>query len=75
MSITRRTVLGLGACLALSTAVQAADTVNWDMPNEYGATSIPAEADRLFAERVKDEERRHDRHHQPLRRLAGLQVP
>ena len=54
MQITRRTVLSLGACLAFSTWVQAADTVNWDMPNEYGASSIPAEADRLFAERVKE---------------------
>ena len=53
MGITRRTVLSLGACLAFSTVAQAADTVSWDMPNEYGATSIPAEADRLFAERVK----------------------
>ena len=31
-----------------------ADTIQWDMPNEYGATSLPAEADRLFAERVKE---------------------
>ena len=55
MEITRRTVLGLGAaCLAFSAVAPAADTVNWDMPNEYGATSIPAEADRLFAARVKE---------------------
>ncbi|MGI9331561.1 MAG: TRAP transporter substrate-binding protein [Gammaproteobacteria bacterium] len=39
---------------AMSTTAQAADTVKWDMPNEYGATSIPAEADRLFADRVKE---------------------
>ncbi len=52
MGITRRTVLSLGACLVFATGAQA-DTINWDMPNEYGATSIPAEADRLFAERVK----------------------
>ena len=54
MEITRRTVLSLGACLVFPAVVQAADTINWDMPNEYGATSIPAEADRLFAERVKE---------------------
>ena len=53
MQITRRTVLGLGACLALSGWAQA-DTVNWDMPNEYGASSIPAEADRMFAARVNE---------------------
>ena len=52
MGITRRTLLSAGAFLVLATSAQA-DTVNWDMPNEYGATSIPAEADRLFAERVK----------------------
>ena len=51
MGIIRRTVLNLGACLVLATGAQA-DTINWDMPNEYGATSIPAAADRLFAERV-----------------------
>ena len=54
MEITRRTVLSLGACLVFSTVVQAADTISWDMPNEYGATSIPADADRLFAERLKE---------------------
>ena len=52
MQITRRTVLGLGACLALSATVQAADTVKWDMPNEYGANAIAAVADRLLAERL-----------------------
>ena len=55
MEITRRITLGLSAaCLAFSAVAPAADTVNWDMPNEYGAASIPAEADRLFAERVKE---------------------
>lgn len=53
MGITRRVLLSAGACLVLATGAQA-DTVRWDMPNEYGATSLPAEADRLFAERVKE---------------------
>jgi len=55
MGITRRTLLNLsaGAFLVLA-AVAQADTIRWDMPNEYGATSLPAEADRLFTERVKE---------------------
>ena len=53
MGITRRVLLSAGACLVLATGARA-DTVQWDMPNEYGATSLPAEADRLFAERVNE---------------------
>ena len=54
MRFTRRTLLTVGASLVLATGAAHADTINWDMPNEYGATSLPAEADRLFAERVKE---------------------
>ena len=53
MGITRRTLLTAGTVLVLATGAHA-DTIQWDMPNEYGATSLPAEADRLFAERVNE---------------------
>ena len=53
MGITRRTLLTAGTCLVLSTGAHA-DTIQWDMPNEYGATSLPAKADGLFAERVME---------------------
>ena len=53
MGKTRRTLLSAGVCFVLAAGAQA-DTIQWDMPNEYGAASIPAEADRLFAERVKE---------------------
>ena len=41
-----------GAFAAGSPAMAPAQEVAWDMPNEYGETSISGEADKVFAERL-----------------------
>ena len=44
----------LGAAAAAVIAASAADAqeIAWDMPNEYGETSVSGEADKIFAERL-----------------------
>ena len=47
-----QTALLAGAFAAGSPVMALAQEVAWDMPNEYGETSISGEADRIFAERL-----------------------
>ncbi|MGI9501079.1 MAG: TRAP transporter substrate-binding protein [Geminicoccaceae bacterium] len=42
----------LAAVAAIGLSPLAAEEVAWDMPNEYGETSVSGEADKIFAERL-----------------------
>jgi TRAP-type C4-dicarboxylate transport system substrate-binding protein len=44
----------LGGLFAGTCLVSAANAENWDMPNEYNATSIHAEGDKYFAELLEE---------------------
>jgi TRAP-type C4-dicarboxylate transport system substrate-binding protein len=44
----------LAGALALGLAAPAAAQTTWDMPNEYSATSIHAEGDKVFAARLEE---------------------
>ncbi len=57
MKLTRRTLHAALASCALvlgSPCAVLADTFAWDMPNEYGESSVSGEADKLFAERLRE---------------------
>ncbi len=50
----RQTIAATVAALALCSTAVMADTVKWDMANEYNATSNHGEGDQFFAEKLKE---------------------
>lgn len=45
-------LLGAAAAAVIAAAAASAQEIAWDMPNEYGETSVSGEADKIFAERL-----------------------
>lgn len=46
-------LLAFGIAAAVAAAPAAAQDYGWDMPNEYGESSVTGEADKIFAERLE----------------------
>ena len=45
-------LLGAAAAAVIAASAAGAQEIAWDMPNEYGETSVSGEADKIFAERL-----------------------
>lgn len=45
-------LIGAAAAALIAAAAAGAQEIAWDMPNEYGETSVSGEADKIFAERL-----------------------
>ena len=46
-------LLGAAAAAVIAASAAGAQEIAWDMPNEYGETSVSGEADKIFAERLE----------------------
>ena len=46
-------LLGAAAAAVFAASAAGAQEIAWDMPNEYGETSVSGEADKIFAERLQ----------------------
>lgn len=46
-------LLGAAAAAVIAASAAGAQEIAWDMPNEYGETSVSGEADKIFAERLQ----------------------
>lgn len=51
-SLLRRSAIVAAAAAMFMANPVTAQEVSWDMPNEYGETSVSGEADKIFAERL-----------------------
>ena len=47
-------LFAFGIAAAVAAAPAAAQDYGWDMPNEYGESSVTGEADKIFAERLEE---------------------